>query len=106
MEARSSGGPPPRTVSSASGAKIAVVPARIDPVDETTVSEKVRRQFETAEEHGAPNSMLLRILARDENSLTAFYDAWNAVFYEGAHLDHGLKEIVRVRMARLRNCSY
>jgi alkylhydroperoxidase family enzyme len=82
------------------------VPARIDPVDDTQVSPRVREQFRRAEERGAPNSMLLRILARDENSLSAFYDAWNRVFYDGPHIDHGLKEIVRVRMARLRNCSY
>jgi alkylhydroperoxidase family enzyme len=82
------------------------MPARIDPVDDTQVSPGIRTQFRRAEERGAPNSMLLRILARDENSLNAFYDAWNRIFYEGRQIDHGLKEIVRVRMARLRKCSY
>ena len=82
------------------------MPPRLEPVDERHVSPATRRHFEMAEARGAPNSMLLRILARDENSLSAFYDAWNRVFYEGGRLDHGLKEIVRVRMARLRNCSY
>ncbi len=79
---------------------------RIEPVDDSTVSQETRRRFAVAEERGAPNSMLLRILARDPNSMAAFYDAWNSVFYEGKSVDHGLKEIVRVRMARLRNCSY
>jgi alkylhydroperoxidase family enzyme len=80
--------------------------ARIEPVDETTVDPRVRAHFALAEERGAPNSTLLRILARDPNSLSAFYGAWNRVFYEGDQLDHGLKEIVRVRMARLRDCGY
>jgi alkylhydroperoxidase family enzyme len=38
--------------------------------------------------------------------MSAFYDSWNSVFYDGERLDHGLKEIVRVRMARLRDCGY
>lgn len=80
--------------------------ARIDSVDETRVSPEVLRHFKVAEERGAPNSMLLRILARDPNSLSSFYDAWNAIFYNGKHVDHAFKEIVRVRMARLRGCGY
>jgi alkylhydroperoxidase family enzyme len=80
--------------------------SRIDPIDERLAAEETRRHFEVAEERGAPNSTLLRILARDPNSMSAFYDSWNAVFYDGRRLDHGLKEIVRVRMARLRNCGY
>lgn len=82
------------------------MPARIDAVDESTVSAETRGHFEMAEKRGAPNSMLLRILAREPGSLNAFYNAWNSIFYEGEHVDHGLKEIVRVRMARLRTCMY
>lgn len=80
--------------------------ARIDPIDEERASEETHRHFAIAEERGAPNSTLLRILARDPKSMSAFYDAWNRVFYDGDRLDHGLKEIVRVRMARLRDCGY
>lgn len=82
------------------------MPARIEPIDERVAPERTLRHFEVAEERGAPNSTLLRILARDPNSMSAFYDSWNAVFYDGDRLDHGLKEIVRVRMARLRDCGY
>ncbi len=82
------------------------MPPRITPIDDGQVSSEIRRQFETAESRGAPNSTLLRILARDANSLESFYSAWNAVFHEGERLEHGLKEIVRVRMARLRGCGY
>jgi alkylhydroperoxidase family enzyme len=80
--------------------------ARIEPIEDGAASPVVQEHFRVAEERGAPNSTLLRILARDPNSLTTFYDAWNRVFYAGDHLDHGLKEIVRVRMARLRQCGY
>lgn len=82
------------------------MPARIEPIEEARASEATRRHFAVAEERGAPNSTLLRILARDAKSMSAFYDAWNQVFYDGDRLDHGLKEIVRVRMARLRDCGY
>ena len=81
------------------------MPARIDPINPRDASTAVQRQFAIAEERGAPNSKLLQILAREPDSLNAFYDAWNASFY-GGHVDHGLKEIVRVRMARLRMCGY
>lgn len=78
---------------------------RIQPVEDGQVSAKVRRYFQVAEERGAPNSTLLRILAREPRSLHIFYDAWIETFYEG-HVDHFLKELVRVRMARLRGCGY
>lgn len=79
--------------------------ARIEPVDDSQVAETIKHHFELAEQRGAPNATLLRMLARDPRSLDVFYDAWNAIFYEG-NLDHGLKEIVRIRMARLRGCGY
>ena len=78
---------------------------RIANVDETKVNGDIKTYFDLAEQRGAPNPTLLRILARDPNSLSTFYDAWNRIFY-GGNLDHGLKEIVRVRMARLRGCGY
>ncbi len=80
--------------------------ARIEPIEDASAATAVREQFRVAEERGAPNSTLLRILAKDPNALSAFYDAWNRIFYAGAQVDHGLKEIVRVRMARLRLCGY
>ena len=78
---------------------------RIDPVDDTQVSDEVRRYFQIAEERGAPNATFLRILARDPDSMRVFYDAWNDIFY-GGRIAQSLKEIVRVRMARLRGCGY
>lgn len=78
---------------------------RIQPIDDSQVTPDIKERFEIAEKRGAPNSMLLRILAREPDSLRIFYDSWNDVFYEGI-VDHGLKEIVRVRMARLRGCGY
>lgn len=78
---------------------------RIPPVNDETVSPEVREYFRLAEKRGAPNSTLLRILARDPQSLKTFYDGWIRSFY-GGRIDHTLKEIVRVRMAELRGCHY
>jgi alkylhydroperoxidase family enzyme len=78
---------------------------RISPVDETRVDERVRTIFADAERRGAPNATLLRLLARQPTALHAFYDGWQATFYAG-EVPHTLKELMRVRMARLRNCGY
>jgi hypothetical protein len=78
---------------------------RIRPVDESTLDERVRTIFGDAERRGAPNATLLRLLARQPAALHAFYDGWQATFYAG-QVEHTLKELMRVRMARLRNCGY
>ena len=79
--------------------------SRVQPVDESTVGEQLRLTFEDAERRGAPNSTLLRILARHPKGLRAFYDGWQDTFYTG-QVPHTLKELMRVRMARLHNCGY
>lgn len=81
------------------------MPPRITPVDDASVSPDVREAFRIAEKRGAPNSALLRILARDPDSMHIFYDSWIKSFYAG-RIDHKLKELVRVRMAELRGCHY
>jgi len=78
---------------------------RIQPVKDSDVTSDVKERFEIAEARGAPNSTLLRILARNPHAMRMFYDSWTQIFYEGI-LDHGLKEIVRVRMALVRGCAY
>jgi hypothetical protein len=78
---------------------------RIDPVDERQIDASMRRAFEDAAARGAPSPTLLRILARHPVALNAFYSGWQDTFYRGA-VDHRLKELMRVRMARLRACGY
>jgi len=78
---------------------------RIHPVDEQQIDASVRRAFEDAAARGAPNPTLLRILARHPVALHAFHSGWQDTFYRGA-VDHRLKELMRVRMARLRACGY
>lgn len=78
---------------------------RITPVQDSQVSPQVRGYFELAERRGAPNATLLRILARQPQALTIFYEAWNRSFYRG-QVEHETKELMRVRMARLRACGY
>lgn len=79
--------------------------SRIMPAGDGQVTSKIKDYFQVAEERGAPNEKFLRILARNPESVTVFFEAWDTVFYGGA-LEHSLKEIMRVRMARLRNCGY
>ena len=78
---------------------------RIQPVEDAIVSDEVRGFFRLAEQRGAPNSTLLRILARDPDSLRLFYEPWTQALY-GGRLPHLLKEIVRIHMAELRGCFY
>ena len=79
--------------------------ARIQPVEDGSVAAEVREYFRLAEKRGAPNSVLLRILARDPDSLRLFYEPWTKALYGGRN-DHLLKEIVRIHMAELRGCFY
>ena len=81
------------------------MPSRLKPADDQHVSPEVREYFRLAEKRGAPTSTLLRILAREPESLRTFYESWNRAFY-GGRVDHLLKELVRVRMAELRGCHY
>jgi hypothetical protein len=78
---------------------------RIRPVDEQQIDASVRQAFADAAARGAPNPTLLRILARHPLALNAFYSGWQDTFYRGV-VDHRLKELMRVRMARLRACGY
>ena len=78
---------------------------RVKPVDKRSIGPAVRRAFEDAAARGAPNPTLLRILARHPVALNAFYAGWQETFYRGT-VEHPLKELMRVRMARLRNCGY
>lgn len=78
---------------------------RIAPVTDAALSDEVRQAFADAAARGAPNPTLLRILARHPLALRAFYSGWQDTFYGGI-VEHPLKELMRVRMARLRTCSY
>jgi hypothetical protein len=78
---------------------------RIRPVDSRNVTADVQQAFDDSAKRGAPNPTLLRILARHPRALNAFYAAWQDMFYGGI-VEHPLKELMRVRMARLRNCGY
>lgn len=78
---------------------------RIPPLAEEAIPSDLRPYLERAAARGAPNALLLRIMARDPHSLRIFYDAWEAAFYEGC-VEHSLKELMRVAMALRRGCRY
>lgn len=78
---------------------------RIPPFPLEAVDQELRGYFERAQARGAPNAMLLRLMAWDPPSLRTFYEAWEAAFY-GGRVEHELKEMMRIRMALLRGCRY
>ncbi len=78
---------------------------RISPLEPAAIDPALRPYLERAEARGAPNALLLRVMAHDPSSLRIFYEAWEAAFY-GGQVDHALKELMRVRMALLRGCRY
>ncbi|HLW46315.1 MAG TPA: hypothetical protein VKW09_00925 [bacterium] len=78
---------------------------RIAAAADNALTDDVRRAFADAASRGAPNPTLLRILARHPAALQAFYSGWQSMFYGGI-VEHPLKELMRVRMARLRACGY
>jgi alkylhydroperoxidase family enzyme len=78
---------------------------RVPPLESEAMDSALRPYLERAEARGAPNALLLRVMAHDPSSLRIFYEAWEASFY-GGRVDHGLKELMRVRMALLRGCRY
>lgn len=61
--------------------------------------------LESYEEKGAPDPNLFRALGKRPKIAETFADHWDATFYEGI-VDHGLKEIVRLRISYLNGCSY
>jgi len=78
---------------------------RIQPIDGRTIDPRLQEAFDYAAARGAPNPTLLLVLARHPDALHAFYAGWQTTFYGGL-VEHPLKELMRVRMARLRNCGY
>jgi hypothetical protein len=65
---------------------------RVEPVNDNHVASDIKERFEVAEQRGAPNSTLLRILARNPHAMKMFYDSWGQIFYDGI-LDHGLRRL-------------
>ncbi len=77
---------------------------RMLPIDEITDPEIVARIRE-AEERGAPDPNVFRMLAHCPELGKKFYDFWVESFNRG-QLDHRLKEMIRVMMSWNVSCTY
>lgn len=79
--------------------------SRVTFVDTATLDEECQRLIEVADSNGAPNSNLVRVLGHRPDILKGFFHVWKAAF-EGGTIDHGLKELVRVKVAVMFECGY
>lgn len=74
-------------------------------VDLGTLDDECQRLVALADQNGAPNSNLIRVLGHRPEILKGFFHIWKAAF-EGGTLDHRLKELVRVKVADMFACGY
>lgn len=84
---------------------MADVLSRIEFVDPATLDAECQELIRQADENGAPNSNLIRVLGHRPDVLKGFFHIWKATF-EGGTLDHRLKELVRVQVADIYGCGY
>jgi alkylhydroperoxidase family enzyme len=81
------------------------VNARVTFVDISTLDAESQHLIEIADENGAPNSNLVRVLGHRPDILKGFFHIWKAAF-EGGAIAHSLKELVRVKIAVMFECGY
>ena len=72
---------------------------------EAIVDENLRALIARSEETGVPDSRFVRLLAHVPGYAEALYDALDRSHMEG-NVDHKLKEIIRIQLARLAGDSY
>ncbi|MDN2567611.1 carboxymuconolactone decarboxylase family protein [Aquibium sp. A9E412] len=78
--------------------------SRLEPIATTQTDDEARALITEAEEKGAPDPRIMRILVRSRTGrVWARY--WNALLHEGA-LPHRLKELCRIRMSVAHRCGY
>jgi hypothetical protein len=80
--------------------------ARISYVDpETTEDPEIRAFIEEAEMVGTPRPEIQLIRAHVPGVIKSFVHTWKNVFKSGI-VDHELKELLRLRVARSLDCTY
>ena len=79
---------------------------RISYVDPATVTDQeFTRYFEDSRRYGTPRLESQAIRAHVPAVLRSFNEAWQTTFREGV-LDHSIKELARVFIAKTLNCEY
>jgi Uncharacterized conserved protein len=77
----------------------------VEPVNDTDKLEAIQPLIETCEENGTPGPTFFELIGHRPEIASTFLDNWNATFYGGT-VDHCLKELVRLHLANLHECSY
>lgn len=78
----------------------------IEPLDKDKInSDKLSKYLEMAEELQVPGPEFLQVLAHAPKYAEAFFDAMYLSFFEG-NVDHKLKEMVRIQLARKAGDKY
>jgi hypothetical protein len=80
--------------------------ARISYVDPSTISDpEIRAFIDEAERIGTPRPEIQLVRAHVPAVIRSFVYTWQNVF-KGGIVDHELKELVRLRVARSLDCAY
>ena len=80
--------------------------ARISYVDPSTIDDpEIRAFIDEAERVGTPRPEIQLIRAHVPAVIRSFVYTWQAVFKSGI-VDHGLKELLRLRVATSLDCQY
>ncbi len=80
--------------------------ARISYVDLATIDDPEIREFiEEAQTVGTPRPEIQLIRAHVPSVIRSFVYTWKSVF-KGGIVDHELKELLRLRVARSLDCTY
>jgi hypothetical protein len=80
--------------------------ARISYVDRRSITDpEIRAFIEEAERVGTPRPEIQLIRAHVPSVIRSFVYTWKSLF-KGGIVDHELKELLRLRVARSLDCSY
>ena len=80
--------------------------ARISYVDRNSITDpEIRAFIEEAERVGTPRPEIQLIRAHVPAVIRSFSSTWKSLFKSGI-VDHELKELLRVRVARSLDCAY
>ena len=66
---------------------------------------RLRPYIEKSLEHRAPDPGFHAIMGHNPDLAESIYKTWITAFNEGA-IDHNIKEIIRIQLSQLANCTY
>ncbi len=66
---------------------------------------RLRPYIEKSLEHRAPDPGFHAIMGHNPDLAESIYKTWITAFNEGT-IDHNIKEIIRIQLSQLANCTY